>query len=627
MAFEYSTQGATFDFPNPYRIENQFLAARGAVLLLGGILLLVMARGAGAEVPVQRASAAQGAFALLVVGGAVLVLLGILELARAARQLRVFFGRGQPPSLAAEVAREASGTSAGAQALVEQLRHGAIALVEPHGALNGILYSLSRHLVTAPRMLRDYVQVRFANLLASGGLLVLFMITLLITPNPAAQSLSALVYLVLGSVMILRTYIAGPRGTVALGPVGLAVLLVFGLVGTVLIGRVAASLPQPAWLVALALPRIALVLLLASVVIEALGLVAGQAHVDEPPPASTANDQAAVSFNADPNLLMQEVDRELQRRWTQNIPNRRYIWQPPVVEPTREAGNFTGVALEETQPMPPQAVRKMDWGTCLAFPRFYWLAALDALGVLLTAVGVGLWLYLGRQLGTGLPESWSPASIGFIFIVVGGYGLRVAHLLWGRLDFESTLTWLDFNGSFARAQVGLGAQFTDRVRSERSVINVESMTLRAWVVRTRSVIFSYRDQALGGRTLVGMTGDIDAARGWTQQVRQFAQAQSAIVVPGANEDARRLQQLSAANQLAGQAAPMPQLPGAAAAPAASLGHAAGAAGAVGAAHAHGAAAARHCTACGAALAADSRFCGRCGTPAAAAGGGDVDLTL
>ena len=228
MAFEYSTQGATFDFPNPYRIENQFLAARGAVLLLGGILLLVMARGAGAEVPVQRASAAQGAFALLVVGGAVLVLLGILELARAARQLRVFFGRGQPPSLAAEVAREASGTSAGAQALVEQLRHGAIALVEPHGALNGILYSLSRHLVTAPRMLRDYVQVRFANLLASGGLLVLFMITLLITPNPAAQSLSALVYLVLGSVMILRTYIAGPRGTVALGPVGLAVLLVFG---------------------------------------------------------------------------------------------------------------------------------------------------------------------------------------------------------------------------------------------------------------------------------------------------------------------------------------------------------------------------------------------------------------
>ncbi|MBI5717162.1 MAG: zinc ribbon domain-containing protein [Burkholderiales bacterium] len=621
MAFEYSTQGATFDFPNPYRIENQFLAARGAVLLIAGVLLLVLAREAGAQVSVQRASLAQGAFVLLVVGGAVLALLGILEFAHAARQLRVFFGRGQPPSLAGEVARDKSGTGAGAQVLVEQLRHGAIALVEPHGALNGILYSVARHLVTAPPMLREYVQVRFANLLAAGGLLVLFLITLLVTPNPAAQALAALVYLVLGSVLILRTYLAGPRGTVALGPVGLAVLLVFGLVGTVLIGRVAGSLPQPAWLVALSLPRIALVLLLASVIIEALGFVAGQAHVDEPPPASTANDQAAVSFNADPNLLMQEVDRELQRRWTQNIPNRRYIWQPPVVEPTREAGNFTGVALEETQPMPPQAVRRMDWGTCLAFPRFYWLAALDALGLLLTAVGAGLWLYMGRALSTGLPESWAPASIGFIFIVVGGYGVRVAHLLWGRLDFESTLTWLDLSGSFSRAQIGLGAQWTDRVRSERSVVNVESMTLRAWVVQSRSVIFSYRDQAIGARTLVGMTGDIDAARAWTQQVRQFAHAQSSVVVPGAGEDARRLQQLSGANQLAGLQAPMPPiLPGAAAAPAAP------AAAAPGLGHV-GHASARHCTACGAALAADSRFCGRCGTPAAAGGGGDVDLTL
>ncbi|MBL8344361.1 MAG: zinc ribbon domain-containing protein, partial [Rubrivivax sp.] len=133
----------------------------------------------------------------------------------------------------------------------------------------------------------------------------------------------------------------------------------------------------------------------------------------------------------------------------------------------------------------------------------------------------------------------------------------------------------------------------------------------------------------GARTLVGMTGDIDAARGWTQQVRQFAQAQSSIVVPGANEDARRLQQLSAANQLAGQPAPMPQLPGAAAMP--GLGHVAGAGAppASGPAFPSATAAARHCTACGAALAMDSRFCGRCGTPAAGGGaaGGDVDLTL
>ena len=57
MAFEYSTQGATLDFPNPYRIENQFLFARGLVLAAAGIGLLVMARGAGSEVSVQGVNA------------------------------------------------------------------------------------------------------------------------------------------------------------------------------------------------------------------------------------------------------------------------------------------------------------------------------------------------------------------------------------------------------------------------------------------------------------------------------------------------------------------------------------------------------------------------------------------
>ena len=612
MAFEYSTQGATLDFPNPYRIENQFLAARAVALLGAGLTLLVMARGAGSAVTMAQPDAMQGGVVLLVLAGAALVLLGILELGRAARQLRVFFGRGQPPSLAPDIPREAFGGSPRAQALTEQLRHGAIALIEPQGALNGVLYSLSRHLVTAPRVLRDYLQVRFANLLAAAGLLLLFGVTWLITPHPSAQALAALVYLLLGSVLILRSYVAGTSGTVALKPLGLAGLLVFGIVGTVLIGRVAAALPQPAWLGHLSLPLIAFVLLLASLVIELLGLVAGFAHVDAPPPASTASEQVAVSFNADPNLLLQEVDRELQRRWTQDIPNRRYVWQPPLIEPAREAGNFSGTALEETQPMPPQAVRRMDWATCLAFPRFYGLAALDALGVVLTLLGCALWLRLGLELSQGAPGSWSPGSIGLILIAVGGYGLRVAHLLWGRLDFESTLVWLDFNGSYARAQVGLGSPFSDRVRSERSVVNVESMTLRAWVVRVRSVIFSYRDQAVGSRTLVGMTGDIDAARGWALQVREFALAQSMLVVPGGHEDGRRLAQLQAANQLAGtpaSAGPMALLGGRAAQ---------GTQGAQGTQTL-----ARPCSACGKPLPPGGRFCSYCGAAAA----DEVDLEL
>jgi hypothetical protein len=604
MAYEYSTQGATLDFPNPHRIENLFMALRGAVLLACGLVLLWLAREAGQAVSLQRAELGQGQLLLMVVGGALLVVLGILEIAQMARQLRVFFGRGQPASLAPDLARDIEGGSPAARNLVEQIRHGAIALAVPQGALNGMLYALLRHLVTAPVVLRRFVEVRFANLLACVGLLALFGLTWLFTPGPAARALSAAVYLALGSSLVLRTYLRGSSGVVALSPLSLAGLLVFGIVGTVLLGRVVTFSATPAWLEHLALPTIALVLLLASIVIEALGLVAGRAHVDEPPPASTANEQTVVSFNADPNLLVQEVDRELQQRWEQGIPNRRYAWQPPVIEPGHAAGNFSATLLEECQPMPPQAVKVMDWATCLAFPRFYWLAAMDALGLLLTLLGGLLWVGLARQWIAGQEANTALGSMGFIFLVVGGYALRVAHQLWGRLDFESTLTWLEFNGSYARAQVGLGGQWTDRVRSERSVVNVESMTLRAWVVSVRSVIFSYRDHSVGSRMLVGMQGDIDAARLWTQQVREFAQAQSSVVVPGAHEDARRLQALAAANTLAGSA-PAVALPGAPAPTA--LTHSTPASPAN-----------RHCTQCGTALDSNARFCPQCGTGVMAA---------
>jgi len=585
MAYEYGTQGATLDFPNPYRIENQFLALRAGVLGVAGVLLLMQARGVS-----QAPQAAQ--LVPLLAGGLLLVVLAVLQGAQAAMQLRVFFGRGQPPSLAPDIAREATGTSPRAQALAETLRQGAIALAEPGGALNGVLYSLHRHLVTAPAELRAFVEIRFANLFAVVGLLLLFGITWLLTAAPSAQSLAAAVYVALGGLLIVRSYLSGTERAVALKPLALAALLGFAIVGTVLIGRAAAALPQLAWLDSLALPRIALVLLLASAAIEALGLVAGLAHVDAPPPASTANEQVALSFNADPNLLLHEIDRELQRRWVDGIPNRRYQWQAPAIEPTREAGNFAAAVLEESQPMPPQAVKRLDWGTCLAFPRFWWLAVIDVAGVALTVAGVAMWVTLGAALAAREPALWALATMGFILVVVGGYALRVAHRLWGRLDFESTITWVEFGGAWARAQVGLGSQWNDRVRSERAVVNVESMTLRAWVVKARSVIFSYRDQRIGARTLVGMSGDVDAARDWVRQVRAFAQAQSSVVVPQAAADVQRLAQLRGANELAGSA-PAPVLAAAAPAPAVVP-------------------AARHCIHCGTALHPGARFCHACG---------------
>ena len=41
-----------------------------------------------------------------------------------------------------------------------------------------------------------------------------------------------------------------------------------------------------------------------------------QRQIDPPPPVSKVDTQGSVSFNSDPNLLMQELDREMQRTKT-----------------------------------------------------------------------------------------------------------------------------------------------------------------------------------------------------------------------------------------------------------------------------------------------------------------------
>lgn len=101
-------------------------------------------------------------------------------------------------------------------------------------------------------------------------------------------------------------------------------------------------------------------------------------------------------------------------------------------------------------------------------------------------------------------------------------------------------------------------------------------------------------------------------------MREITQAQSLLVVPGGNEDGRRLAQLQAANQLAGTpvlAGPMALLGGRAA-------H--GTQGTQGAQGTQGMPTlARPCSACGKALPPGGRFCSYCGTAAV----DEVDLEL
>lgn len=81
-------------------------------------------------------------------------------------------------------------------------------------------------------------------------------------------------------------------------------------------------------------------------------------------------------------------------------------------------------------------------------------------------------------------------TLGLAGLTLGGFCLRVGHPLWGRFDFKSQLIWVTMEGNYQAAKIAFGNQFTDRIKTQKQVINIETMTLRVWVAELQfSTIF------------------------------------------------------------------------------------------------------------------------------------------
>ena len=117
MSYEYSSDQAQLDFPNPYRVENMLWAARSGILLVCAVALLFLARK---HLAVQAISS----FVVPVALGVFLLVLGAWNFVSIAQQLKVFFGRGQPAGLATELASDAVGSSPDANTLMQTVRQG-----------------------------------------------------------------------------------------------------------------------------------------------------------------------------------------------------------------------------------------------------------------------------------------------------------------------------------------------------------------------------------------------------------------------------------------------------------------------------------------------------------------------
>ena len=114
MGYEFNPQSQRFDVPNPHRVENLFLALGAALLIVSGFASLFIARGRITD-PTQTGSWAALVAAVLTLFAGFTLVTWILW------QLRFYFGREQPRSLAPNMTPTQSGESAEARGIIETM--------------------------------------------------------------------------------------------------------------------------------------------------------------------------------------------------------------------------------------------------------------------------------------------------------------------------------------------------------------------------------------------------------------------------------------------------------------------------------------------------------------------------
>jgi hypothetical protein len=585
VSYEYSAASGRLEVGNPYKVENLALFAAGAAALLVGIALLVLYRTAlGSPDAVGIKAVAVG---LLSLG------LGVAVLGAALAQLRYFFGRGRPHNL---YSPEETLAAKRAQWLKDNLRQNSLAYREPQGAIDGLVHHVFDTLIFAPEQIRRAAEAQCSNLLLTGAILLGMLGAMLFYSDPSVRSWIAVMFLLVLTKKLVKPF-AKQQNTYAKAPtsIWLVVLIVaLPILGPPLLAQLAPSLPDISRFQVARTLLISLVILL---VAQALFFLALMQQLRARPHINMACEQRSLSMNGNPAKVFEELERTLQTRWTETIPNRRYdIKKPPEVL-AGQSGSFEGTILEETQPVPNAAGPQTVVEQATAEPTRP-IAALTALA-LVTFVAALIMAIRFAVMPLDTASLGATAFLTVVLLLVAQYCRSSAHLLWGRVDFQSLLLWIEIGGSFEEAQLNIGNQFSTAMSSSKKIINVESMTMRVWAAELDSVILT-KD---GYRDLVGMRGRPDMAQFYADHLENFARNISSVIAPASTADADRITRISQVQQQLG--APTNPLSQPAAAPTMLT-----------AARESPAAANRACSNCSRELSRDAMFCAFCGTRAA-----------
>lgn len=530
MGYEYGANSEKFEIPNPHRVENLFLYACAGLCSIAAIGVLIASRHDYGVRDYRHFGRA------LTVGVALLAAAGGYALP-AMRQMRFFFGRGQPADLVPHVEAGSDGYSDGrpaqiddARALRETIRANAITYEIPRAPLDMVLYSLVGNLIYSPRVTQRLVRTHFRNVVALAFLLACFLVSVIGVGNAASVAWIALFYFVIANAIVLRPLALGRSTSVAFESVGIAIFVAASIIAPVIL---ASAVPRHAFPFgnAIAFMPITLVILLTALGVSALLLCSGISNTVRPNTIAAAPHLETPSMNATPAQLFTELAREMQRLWVEHVPNRTYMRIPPDVASDR--GAFDAHLIEETQPLA-QDIERLTFAKAFSLETTRWLLVADIVGTILTSFGVAQLLVWATS-----KNATDAILYGSSLLVVGRFALRGANDLWRRFEYKSRLYWVECNGNFSRASTNSGALLTDRVRTSHDLINVEAMTLRVWVVEVDSVAFD----TARTRDIVSLRGLPGEAERVGKHLAAFGSNQPSIIVPTSTIDRERLTQM------------------------------------------------------------------------------------
>lgn len=540
MTYDYIFDADNIEFPNPYRFQNLVLFICATFLFIASLYSLwgvMLAMNAGASV--------QAIAPLLL--GLVLLGLGFSLVSTSLRRLRFYFGRDKPDSLAQELAAGASGSSDEAIDLLETLRQGALPYREPVGPLEGLLYYKFPYLITAPKVVRDQALLHFNNLAAVFIVLLSFVFAFGFLGDDQTKPWISLLYSFFSSYWLLRPVTTNSRSKMKV--IHLILLTVVGVLVPVLFTLISHKLPN---LEGRNLHVHTITLLVGILTGVSCVFMAAISQITKSPNIGVTNLLSRQSMQSPPATLFDEINRFLQNKWTERIPNRRYSHTEPETPMNQAGGVFSGEIFQETQPMPIVGKRSQGLSQLLSDESRLYLLVTDVFGAFFTLTAVALSISFTHQMDTAVglkDQPWYLLTSSLVTVCVGLFCFKNSAILWGRFDFQSDLVWLQAQGSYQVSKIGTGNQFSSQMQTQNDLIRVEGMTLNIWRTRVESVVFG---QKLGGqmRQIITMKPTDAEALDLQRHLQNFVSDQSVLVTPQSTSDSSKLQSLINADRMA-----------------------------------------------------------------------------